>query len=55
MQVTKMTKALIEANINDDEIDEQLDFLRQKRMRDAGEEERDANAALVSNLNKRWQ
>ena len=47
-QITKISKALIAANIDDDEIDEELERFREKRLKDVAKEEQDANAILVS-------
>jgi len=49
-QILKISKALIAANIDDDEIDEELERFREKRLKDVAKEEQDANALLVSQL-----
>jgi hypothetical protein len=46
-QIQKISNALITAEINDDEVDEELERFRIKRSKEAGREEQDANAALV--------
>lgn len=48
LQVAKITKALIEADLHDEEVDEELERFRERRTKDAAAEEREANAALVS-------
>jgi hypothetical protein len=49
-QVTKICNALVAADINDDEVDEELERFRLKRVKDVAKEEIEANAALVSSL-----
>jgi hypothetical protein len=46
-QIQKISNALITAEINDDEVDEELERFRLKRLKETGREEQDANAALV--------
>jgi hypothetical protein len=38
---------LIESNVEDNEVEEELERFRIRRLKDAGREEQDANAALV--------
>jgi hypothetical protein len=46
-QVKKISNALISAEINDEEVDEELERFRLQRSKESGREEQDAKEALV--------